>query len=315
MIKELLQIRVKQFLREVMLLGIFRTVFLMILFSFIIIAILKYTSQTPHIYFTAIIYLFIIMSIHHRRKDLNFLKTQIDFYKRILFVEYTILIIPLIMGLLYNQYYGIIGFILIVIVLISATESTLSLKISNRKFLRWIPDHCFEWKAGIRNFFFWVTLIWIMGLATSFNMGAVPVAVFILGLIPLGFYEYGEPLPMILAYERNANNFLLYKIQMHIKLFSLLSFPLLFSFMAFHSDKWYIPVIEYVILLSVHLYIILIKYAFYEPNRKSRGSQTFGLIGIMGIFFFFLLPVVWVLSVYFYFKSKKNLKPYLYDYY
>lgn len=314
MIRNFLFIRRKQFFREVKVLGLIRCIFLLILFGFVVTAILEYTSQTPHIYYTVVIYLVVIVSVHLNRKDLKFLKIRIDKYKRILFIEYTILTLPLLVGLLYNQYYGVVGLLLIAIGFISAMEKTFPLVISNNKLLQWIPDHCFEWRAGFRKNFLWILLIWIAGLATSFSLGTVPVAIFILAVILMGFYEYGEPYPMLIAYEKNADNFLWNKIKMHIKLFSILFIPLFFSFIAFHPDKWYIPVAEYVIFISLHIYIILTKYAFYQPNMKSRASQTFGLIGLLGIFFFFLLPVVWILTIYFYFKSKENLNFYMNDY-
>lgn len=314
MIRDFLHIRIKQFFREMKVLGLTRCIFLLVLFGFAITAIFEYTSKTPHIYYTVMIYLVVIVSIHLNRKDLRFLKTRIGNYKKILLIEYAILTLPLMGGLLYNQYYGVVGLLLIAIGFISAMDKTFSLAITNNKLLQWIPEHCFEWRAGFRKNFLWILLVWFAGLATSFLLGTVPVAIFILAIILMGFYEYGEPYPMLIAYEENADRFLWNKIKMHIKLFSVLFVPLFFSFIAFHPDKWYIPAAEYVIFISLHIYIILTKYAFYQPNMKSHGSQTFGLIGLLGIFFFFLLPVVWILTIYFYFKSKENLNVYLNDY-
>lgn len=84
--------------------------------------------------------------------------------------------------------------------------------------------------------------------------------------------------------------------------------------MVFHHDIWYIPIIEYFIFISLYIYVILTKYAFYEPNSKSKAAQVFGVIGVIGGIIPVLLPVVWLLSIRFFFKSKENLNIYLNDY-
>ncbi|MCF8336110.1 MAG: hypothetical protein K9H65_05875 [Bacteroidales bacterium] len=315
MIKAFFYIRMKQFIRTMKELGIVRMLFLLILFIFLVVAVFEYTSDSPHVYVTVLIYMAGIITIQLNRKDLAFLETRIHHYKRILIVEYMVLAIPLIAGLLYNHYYGMLILALVSVVLIPNIGKVPRVGIPNKLFLQWIPDDCFEWKAGIRKAFVWIVLIWTIGVATPFSLGTVPLAIVILGIIISGFYEYGEPLPMVLAFEKSNRRFLSHKITMHIKLFSVLSVPLICAFIAFHPDKWYIPVAAYLIFLSLHCYIILTKYAFYEPNTKSRASQTFGLIGILGVFIFLLLPVVWILAIYFYFKSKENLNFYLNDYY
>jgi hypothetical protein len=60
--------------------------------------------------------------------------------------------------------------------------------------------------------------------------------------------------------------------------------------------------------------LILTKYAFYEPNNKSQAAVAFGAIGALGGIIPVFLPVVWVLSVRFFFKSRENLKIYLNDF-
>jgi hypothetical protein len=184
----------------------------------------------------------------------------------------------------------------------------------NTKLQLFIPSECFEWKGGVRQSLFFLITLWIIGICTSFFIGSVPVVLFILGIIPFSFYEKGEPYQMILAYEMGPTQFLLHKIKMQISLFSVLTMPLIAAFLVFHSERWYIPISEYFIFISLHVYLILTKYAFYEPNRKSTPAQVFGAIGAFGGIIPLFLPLVWLLSIRFFFKSKKNLFIYLNDY-
>jgi hypothetical protein len=184
----------------------------------------------------------------------------------------------------------------------------------NTALQRLIPSDCFEWKAGIRKLLIFIVPIWLIGLCYSFFVGSVPLVLFILGILPSGFYSTGESLPMLLVFEMKASKLVVYKIKMQIILFSIISAPIILSFLVFHSDLWYLPLIEYILLISLHIYIILAKYAFYQPNQKTPTANVFNSIGAMAILIPFLIPVIWILSIWFYLKSIENLNLYLNDY-
>lgn len=118
---------------------------------------------------------------------------------------------------------------------------------------------------------------------------------------------------MIIAFEKSSKDFLFHKIKRQTVIFSILIIPLIISFLFFHPDKWYIPVVEYLIFITLHIYLILTKYAFYDSNRESPAGQAIVAIGVLGGFIPLFLPVVWLLSIRFYFKSIKNLNYYLND--
>jgi len=56
------------------------------------------------------------------------------------------------------------------------------------------------------------------------------------------------------------------------------------------------------------------KYAFYDPGSKISANQVLIAFGPLSIFFPFMLPVIWMLSIKFYFNAKSNLNIYLNDY-
>lgn len=206
--------------------------------------------------------------------------------------------------------FSIITFILLII----NADFKIKQKSLNSTIQRLIPSGSYEWKAGMRKSLIVVTITWILGLLTSFFIGSVPAVIFILGILSWDFYEKCEPLEMILSFELGADSFLIQKIKNQVIIYSIFVVPLIMMFTVFHYEYWYIPVIEYFLFITSHIYLILTKYAFYQTNNQPAGAQVFGTIGIMCIIIPIFIPVVWLLSIRFYNKSKENLNFYLNDF-
>ncbi len=315
MIKAFIKIRLKQFLRATKGLGFVRLIFLFGFIGFLFFGLLFIqTSKIPNSYYTSGIYLIFLSVIQINRKDKRFLKIHFTNFKWILLTEYLLLLVPLLIFLVYHKQ---------IISLISVTSLTFLIvnidykprqRSLNTAIQRLIPSNYFEWKRGVRKTLFIIIILWIIGISTAFFIGSVPLIIFIQGIITLSFYDKDEPLQMILALEKGTNRFLKHKIIAQLFLFTIMSFPLILSFLVFHYDLWYVPVIEYLVFVFVLSYFILARYAFYRPNQKSSASQAYAIIGGMSLFFFFLIPLIWLLSIYLYFKSRKKLNFYLNDY-
>ena len=314
MIEALVIIRLKQFYRGLIGIGLIRIIFLIGLLAFIGLMLFIETSKYPDSFYVTGITTLIILMVHMKRQDKIFLKTNFDNYKLICFVEYLILASTIIAFLIFHFQW------IPLLVLLSALYLIIHLDLKprqrnlNTRLQQLIPSECFEWKGGIRQTLFILITLWIIGICTSFLIGSVPIVLFIIGIIPFSFYEKGEPYQMILACEMGTNQFLFHKIKMQISLFSTLAAPLIAAFLIFHHEMWYIPIIEYFVFISLYIYLILTKYAFYEPNSKSSSAQVFGAIGAFGGIIPVFLPVIWLLSIRFFFKSKENLNFYLNDY-
>jgi len=314
MIRGFINIRFKQVFREIKGIGLFRFIFLAGLLVFLGFILFKQTEILPNAYYFLGIYLSVIVSIQLVRHDKLFLKSHFNNYKLICLTEYSILTIPLLLCLIYHSHWLLIFISFLLLYLIANLDFKVKPRDLNTKLQQWIPYDCFEWKGGLRKFFLFIVPLWIILLTTSFFIGSVPIAIFILGLVPFGFYEKSEPYQMILAYEMSTRRFLFHKISLQIILFSVITIPLVLAFMFFHYENWYIPIVEYFIFISLYIYFILAKYAFYEPNIKSPITVIFGSIGATAIFIPFLLPAVWLLSVWLYIKSTNKLNFYLNDY-
>ena len=314
MIETIVKIRFKQIYRALIGLGLIRIIFLIGLFGFIVFVLFIETSKYPDSYYVTGLTALIILVVHAKRQDKLFLKTNFDNYKRICFVEYLISVSILITFLIFHFQWIPLLLLLSALYLIIQLDLKIKKRNLNTKLQQFIPSECFEWKGGVRQTLFILVTLWMIGFCTAFFIGSVPIVLFILGIIPFSFYEKGEPYQMILAYEMGTNQFLFHKIKMQLLLFSVLTMPLIAAFLVFHFERWYIPIAEYFIFISLYIYLILTKYAFYEPNSKSTSAQIFGTIGAFSGFIPVFLPVVWLLSIRFYFKSKENLNIYLNDY-
>lgn len=313
MIKTLLNIRWKQIYRALISIGLLRSVFVLGLLMFLLLALFIKSADAVVAQYASIACLVAISAIHLKRRDKLFLKTHFSNWKILMLVEYLLCTVPILISLLiHGQWYALLPLLgLLVLVYVDFKPRYSSL---NTKLQRLIPSDAIEWKAGVRQQFFFLIPVWIIAVGSSFFMPSIPVAMFIIGLSVLSFYESCEPFSMLLAYELDARSLLYLKVKRQFQLYSIAVFPLMVLFMVFHADKWYIPVALYLIFCFLNIYVIMTKYAFYLPNGKSPAAQTFVALGILGGLIPVLLPVVWGLTIWFYIKSLTNLNIYLYDY-
>ncbi|MCW3804809.1 hypothetical protein [Plebeiibacterium marinum] len=313
MVKALLIIRLKQIYRELIGIGLIRLVFLIALIGFLGLFLYTNTSDKTTSQLVSIGLLFLISILHSRRGDKLFLKSHFSNYKLFLFSEYAVISSPILLLLVVHRQWGsliyFLSLILIVHLDLKPKYSSLNTKLQSL-----IPSDSFEWKAGVRKQFFIIVPVWIISAVTSFFIGSVPIAIFILGISIFSFYEKGETYQMILSYELKAKKFLFLKVKRQFQLFSIITIPLIGLFLIFNFDRWYIPLSEFLIFCFIHIYVIMTKYAFFEPNKKSAAAQTMGGIGVFGGIIPVFLPVVWILTVWFYIKSINNLNFYLNDY-
>jgi hypothetical protein len=272
-------------------------------------------QAVPNVYYVSGLYILVIGWFHFVRRDKLFLKTQIDNFRKIYITEYLLLSVPLLVGLLAYEHWLLALVTVPFSILLSYVDYKPKVIKHLSTFQNLVPNKSFEWKAGIRRYGWYIVIIWIAAIVFSFSIGSVPVAIAVIGILTLGFYDNNEPVTMLIVYEKTPVHFILYKIKIQWLLFSALVVPLLLLFIILHLKYWYIAIIEYIVFVSLHIYLILLKYAFYEPNKKHGGAQVFGSLGIISAIVFPLVPLLWILGLRFYIKSKNNLSFYLDDYY
>lgn len=313
MISSILKIRFKQLIRIVNSLGIGRFIFIVIVLAMIFLFVFMSIKSREGDYFTGSIWLVLILVLHLKRKDLTFMRSHIERFRLLLFIEYSLISIPVIGGLIYwNKYAEFAVFLILLTGIALSTKSIRKLTL-NTWLQRLIPDQCFEWKSGIRSSLLLLVPLYIIGIAVSGWPATVPVVMILLGLITVGFNEKNEPLPMLLVFERSPNNLLLIKIRNHLLLFSLFVVPLMIVYLVRNPEYWYIVTIIFLLNILIQSYSVLTKYSFYQPHVLS-GNQIFNILGSVSILVPLLIPLVIVLGIRFYFKSVNNLNQYLHDF-
>lgn len=310
----LLQIRFKQIYRTASNLGLFRALFVAILLFLLLLAFFTYLGKSGFRNWLTVGYLSGLLSTHLNRPDKQFLIINAQGYNTVFLLDYVFLAIPLLVCQLFYQQFILAPTSAIVIGLIPFINISIQKRSLNNLIINAIPNEAFEWRAGVRKLFVFVLTIWFLAIIFSWFVATVPVAIFILGVSVFSFYDKGESIAILLSPELKSKRFLLRKITVAQLLFSTLLFPIVITFMIIHPELWYIPLIEFVLFSSILTYIVLLKYSFYRPNKKLIAGQMFSAIGALSVLLPFFIPLVWVLTIRFYFKSVSNLNIYMNDF-
>lgn len=275
------------------------------------VAVVSSKSESNTLFLT---YVLLLLLLHWFRSDFNFLRIHIPNYKIICFVEYFILSLPLIAGLLYSNRLSLIAVYLISLIGLVYFIHPKKIISKSSFSLLFVPSPYFEWKSGIRKHFYPIATLWVSGILFAFHMGAGITAIFLIGLMTIGFYNYCEPVEILSAAQLNPKKIMAEKVKGLFLMSGLLFLPILIAFVLFHPNHWYIPVIEIALMTSYLFYALSIKYAFYEPQTHSSKNNVLLALGALVLTIPFLLPAVWVLSIKLYFQSLKKLNFYLDDF-
>ncbi|MDD2550716.1 MAG: hypothetical protein PHD00_11545 [Bacteroidales bacterium] len=314
MLVNLLNIRFKQAYREILKIGLFRIAVLLGLAIMVFFFLFMQASQLPNASYASIAILLLIVVLHIKRGDRLFLRINFNSYKWVYFVEYTLVTFPFLIFLMIHSYWYLALSMVFVLGIIVQLDFKINRISYNTRIQRWIPSQCFEWKSGARSSFILIVCVWLIGLLLSFFVGSVPISMMVLGVISLNFLENGEPYQMLVAYEKAPNKFLLLKIRLQVVLLSIVCAPLFLSFLVFHYQLWYIPLLILLVFCVLQVYSTFVKYSFYEPNSSSPAAQLLLGVGIVSFMVPVLVPLVFLLTFRFYFKAKQNLNFYLNDY-
>lgn len=313
----ILLLRYKQAIRISYQLGILRV---LLIFSTIVVLIaMTYIliSTEKNIYPVVLLYLLTNLMIHLRRKDKKFLIINVSHFRIIFLAEYLILLSPLIICLLLYNKWLVLLFVTISVLFIPAIDCNLNIhhrKTFNTSLQKLIPSDLYEWKAGIRKNFILLLIAYILGACFSWNIPVIPITMLIIGLTISDFFIAEESWQMLLSFEKNAGKMLLYKIRRHFLFYAICNLPLIILFVIFHYDLWYIPIIEFIMLLSIHIYTITMKFAYYEADKSGRVNSIIQLIGVVLGLIPVTTPFLLLFSGFLFKKACTNLKPLLHDF-
>lgn len=314
MLQSILKIRYKQLIREVANLGLTRVFLVFLVFGFGVLFLYHQPEQLRNVLFG---FLFLIVSIHWHRKDKRFLKVISKEPILIYFVEYSVLSLPLLGFFVGFQKWLLLPLTFLGILLICLTSFfnfNFQKKGLNNFILAAIPSQYFEWKSGVRKYFWSLLGLFLLGIFGSWNIYVVPAVLFIYSVLVALFFQEGESRLLIEIQELSAKKFLLQKLSSNLALFTLTSLLFVVLFLIFHSHYWYIILMEYFISYCLVVFAITQKYAKYQPNEELTSNNILFGFAVSGFFWPPNLPFIWIMSVYYYFQAIKKLKPILDDF-
>lgn len=315
MIGKILNIRLKQLYRESKGIGIVRIIFLLALVAFIFFALYVNIEIVPTKYYITATYLTLILFLHLNRKDKRFLSLIFNRPYIIFITEYFLLSVPLLIISILKFEFVLIALILSGVSIISFLTLTIQKTNRNNFIIRMIPDNNFEWKSGVRKYFWSIVPVWIATVLGSFLIGAVPTGIFLITSAIISFYQESEPRNLIELYELPARKFIKNKLIGSLKINTAVSIIPMLLFLIFHTEYWYIVVYEFIMCNFVITFVILLKYARYAPCEDLSANGILTGMALISIALPFLFAAIIVMGVVYYFKSINNLNRYLNAYY
>lgn len=306
-----LLIRLKQFYRIFLELGIVRSLFFLTSLLFLYYLYLKY-YYLYHALIIPLSYVLIIASLHVSRKDKEFLQVFIPNFRLILLLEYLLITLPyFFVALIINQWMHLIG-VLIFLSILVLFFPLLNFTSKNRIIIKYrfkIP----EWYAGIRRYAFIFILLNTISIIFFQNMSVQIGIIVLISLILMSFFTDCEGKEMLESFSLKSNQFIRKRIILHLKYAFFIFIIPICNLLIFNQDVYYLFIILVFIVLSMQLFAIYVKYAFYEQGEELSQNATFHILFFIGFIFPFFTPV----AVYFLFHYRKkaieNLNNYLND--
>lgn len=268
-------------------------------------------DATNTIYMAAA-FTFILINIHHNRKDLPFLVHHIEKYKTILRVEYVAILLPFIITSLpggYTYFWMIPFFTAIALPYYRPFQRPGSWSAS----LGFLPLSLFEWRSGFRKIYGPAILLYFGAWAGVMVPYLSILLLWLLTTVCLSFYDFNESISILTDKGGSAKYFLHQKIKLHLQWVLIFFLPIIALHLIFNAENFWIVITMVVGIVVLWVFAIVAKYSHYVPEhqwiRQSNFTAVMALLAILP--FAFVLPVGY--AIYYYFKAIKNLEVYFND--
>lgn len=310
----LLGVRRKQALRISEQIGIVRLLFLIAFLGVPLFFFLSNPLSEQNGYWISAIFSLVLFTIHQSRSDKRFLKTTFKSPFWIEVIEYSVPGIPVLSLLLINGL-PLPGMILILSIFLipfipERAKKEYFAQLTNQLIN---PEH-FELRALLRRHKVLMILTFSCGLIFSFQPVVGLIAIYIITFLIGQAHQYGEPVSYIISQEKRTSHFLYNKWLHVVKFWSMFSMPIVIATLIQNPTLWMIT-LAIVIIMSIYLlFVVMSKYAFFEPNSPLDASNFYISIGALSIILPILLPFLPGLIVISWIKAVKKLKPLLDDF-
>lgn len=262
----------------------------------------------------AVIAALLIFMLHRTRRDLHFLHGFLRHPLRHLALEY------LLLALLPGALLAARGHWVHAAALLAAAPFAAAVPRGRLPHirLRWLRigmlDDSPEWTAGIRRHPLLAGLL----LGCAATGCALPylgfVILMLLAVICCGLYARNEPLQLLLLPEQGSARLLGRKVRAAWRNYFLGALPFAVAAGCLHPQTVWLAAVWLPFSALLLLYVVLAKYAFYDPQNPAGTGSLTAQLGLAGFLVPPLLPVSLCLIVAYALKAERNLNRYLYDY-
>ncbi|TAF32477.1 MAG: hypothetical protein EAZ57_08690 [Cytophagales bacterium] len=297
-INNFLSLRAKQTGRVCRNLGIFRCLFMFCLLAALLLQLVGAVRASP-IWQWGLFFGLMLWFGHIARSDLDFLKLSISNYRYVLWAEYTILQLPILVFLLAIQNFGAAGLLLGLILLMPYAPS-LGLKRYKLKGyvyqltnIKWLN---FEAKAGLRRSWLAFLLLYALILGFMFFEGAFFIGVVLFTLLLSQDYNAQEDYAIFQSrFEKSS---LCSVVGRQILFLRLLLLPCELCFLLYHGEAiWYLVFPEIAFTSVLMAFAVVYKYSMFWPDAQGSVSNSLPIaLFLMGLCVPFFIPVcIWQL--------------------
>lgn len=319
MIFYFIKTRLNQLKREMIAIGRWRLILILL---FLILGgwfVFKKMNKSPDYYYTTALFVLIILIIHVYRKDKRFIKITGSNPPKIYFFEYTFFSIPLLVLMSFTIRWYCLFILLGFNVFISFIDYTPPQTIRGGYSFSFIPKNNFEWISGIRKNLWILSGLYLLALALLKYPYASLFILWIMLAVIASFYKECEPFDIINLSEFPPKLFIIQKLKLHFKSYIIFSLPILVGYGIFHLNTAWEALIIFILSLINFFLFILSKYAIYEPGQDLSANNLLvtiiHLCMLVPVIGQFLFPVPLLMSIRAYRKSLHNLNLYLDAYY
>ncbi len=251
-------------------------------------------SRAPYIAGGAVL---LVSSLHQRRADLHFLHRHVPRARWAIALEYGVLVLPVLLGLLLGTAWA-----WAVVVLLACAVPWLPVVRSSgvrAVWLRkWVPAHLFEYRSMLQSTYPWSLLLWLAAVAFCWLPLLPLFLVGIVAMMAVGAQEQCEPRAMLLAAAPDARALLRTKVLGSARLMLFVLLPVLIGATIFQPQWWWIHVLFGMGMVVLVAYAVVLKYAHYRPNeRLSANGVNMGIAMVFSILpGLSLVPLIMLLS-------------------
>lgn len=253
-----------------------------------------------------------VWGVHQRRRDLHFLHRHLPSPRLALVLEYGMLLVPVMTGLLLARAWASAALLPMACALpwLPVLRSS---GVRGTWLRKRLPGHLFEWKSAVQGTYPWSLLLWLAALGVCW-LPLLPLL--LLGAIALmaaGAQEHCEPRAMLLATSPDARALLRVKVFGALWLMALVELPVLIGATVFQPASWWIHLLFGLGMLVLVAYAVVLKYANYRPNaRLDANSANVGVAAVFAILpGLGVVPLIMLVSEIR--KARENLLTYFHD--